>query len=116
MAKSIKIKILGQDWKIIVTRPGVVFEQAGTIDADALCLFNSRLIYVRNDLNKVSFTQAVTHEIIHATMRESGLVMYSGDETLTHWIDYHARSLVDTADAAIKALTDDKPGGAGSDE
>lgn len=68
MNKFVKLKIKGSTWKI---------KFVNEIDKSddkvlGLTLYDTKIIYVLNNLNETLFEETLTHELLHATLYECG--------------------------------------------
>ena len=46
-------------------------------------------IYIENCSDLDELKKRVVHELLHSYFDECGLGLYSSDETLMHWLDFH---------------------------
>ena len=98
MNKVIKLKIKGSSWKI---------KFVNEIDKSddkvlGLTLFNTKTIYVLNNLNETLFEETLTHELLHATLYECGSNMCY-DEQLMFLMTNAFNSVADSIETILLA-------------
>lgn len=79
MTKTIYIK--GQPYK--VTKVKTLYTAQGATN------LKDKSIYIAENEEKEEFFKTLIHELIHAYLYECGLVQYSDNEILVHWLDTH---------------------------
>ncbi|MCL1789877.1 MAG: hypothetical protein FWG40_00710 [Peptococcaceae bacterium] len=97
MKKPKNVSILGTKYEIkhldvVVHEDAVCF---GLIDPD------EKTITIQEGLDEKEREAAITHEIIHGYLIESGLPRYYNDELLVEWLTRMIRAIVKTAAVAI---------------
>lgn len=87
MKKNIYIK--GQHYKVSIVN--------SLYTASGLANLTNKYICIAENENKEEFLKTIIHELVHAYLYECGLIQYSGDETLVHWLDRHFLTIYNKA-------------------
>jgi hypothetical protein len=97
------VNIKGKDYKLIKTK--------GAFQYDDCNLANGEMDFIKKQIKvnccqeyAIEISETLTHEIIHAFLKECGLERYSNDETLVEWFAMTFDEIIECRNKAIKEL------------